>query len=131
MSDFGLLIGRLAVAPMFLLAGWNKLGWPPGAGITGLLAAKGIPLPEVAAAIAVAIEIVAPILLVLGVLTRWAAWVLALFTLGTIWIAHAWWMFPQAQQAAQLGVALKNLAVAGLLVTVAMAGSGRYALRRD
>jgi putative oxidoreductase len=131
MSDLGLLIGRLAVSPMFLLAGWNKLGWPPGAGITGLLAARGIPLPELAAAGAVAIEIIAPILLILGVLTRWAAWALALFTLGTIWIAHAWWTYPEVQQAAQLGVALKNLAVAGLLVTLAMAGSGRYALRRD
>jgi putative oxidoreductase len=131
MSDLALLIGRVAVAPMFLVAGWNKLGWPPGAGITGLLAAKGIPLPEVAAGVAVAIEIVAPILLVIGVLTRWAALVLALFTLGTIWIAHAWWTFPASQQAAQLGVALKNLAVAGLLLTLALSGSGRYALRRD
>jgi putative oxidoreductase len=131
MSDLGLLIGRLAVAPMFLVAGWGKLGWPPGAGITGLLAAKGFPLPGVVAAGVVALEIVAPILLVIGVLTRWAAAGLAVFTLSTIFVVHAWWTYPEAQQAAQLTTALKNLAVAGLLTLIVLAGSGRYALRRD
>ncbi|GIX10534.1 DoxX family protein [Elioraea sp.] len=131
MSDLGLLIGRLAVAPMFLLAGWNKLGWPPGAGITGLLAAKGFPLPGLVAAAVVALEIVAPILLIIGVLTRWAAAGLAIFTLATIFVAHAWWTYPAAQQAAQLGAAMKNLAIAGLLVPLVLAGSGRYALKRD
>lgn len=131
MSDLGLLIGRLAVAPMFLLAGWGKLGWPPGAGITGLLAAKGFPLPGVVAAGVVALEIVAPILLVIGVLTRWAAAGLAVFTLATIFVVHAWWTYPEAQQSLQQILALKNLAVAGLLVLLVLAGSGRYALRRD
>lgn len=131
MSDLGLLIGRLAVAPMFLVAGWGKLGWPPGAGITGLIAAKGFPLPGLVAAGVTALEIIAPILLILGILTRWAAAGLALFTLATIVVVHAWWTYPEAQQAAQLTTALKNLAIAGLLVLLVLTGSGRYALRRD
>lgn len=131
MSDLGLLIGRLAVAPMFLDAGWGKLGWPPGAGITGLLAAKGFPLPGLVAAGVTALEIVAPILLIVGVLTRWAATGLALFTLSTIFVVHTWWTYPEAQQSLQQVLALKNLAIAGLLVLIVLSGSGRYALKRD
>jgi putative oxidoreductase len=131
MSDLGLLIGRLLVAPMFLLAGWGKLGWPPGAGIAGMLAAKGFPMPGLLAAGVTALEIVAPILLIIGVLTRWAAAGLALFTLSTIVVVHTWWTYPEAQQGLQQIMALKNLAIAGLLILLVLTGSGRFALKRD
>ncbi|MCS6855095.1 MAG: DoxX family protein [Elioraea sp.] len=129
--DLGLLLARLAVAPMFLVAGWRKLiGWPPQ-GVIALLQREGLPYPTVLAAGTVALELLAPILLVIGVLTRWTAAALAIFTLWATWIAHRWWTFPPAEQALQSGIALKNIAVAGLLILIALAGSGRFALRRD
>lgn len=130
MSDLALLIARLAVAPMFLLAGWAKLAaWPPG--IVAVLEREGFPAPLLVAALVVALELLAPVLLVLGVFTRWAAAALAVFTLWATWIAHRWWTFAAAAQALQQQTALRNLAIAGLLIAIALSGSGRYALRRD
>lgn len=129
--DLGLLIARLAAAPMFLVAGWRKLtGWPPDQ-VIALLHREGLPYPTLLAAGTVALELLAPALLVFGVLSRWAAGALAIFTLWATWIAHRWWTFPPAEQVLQTGIALKNLAVAGLLILIALAGSGRFALRRD
>jgi len=129
--DLGLLLARLAVAPMFLIAGLGKLiGWPPQQ-VIALLQREDLPYPTVLAAGVVATELLAPTLLVLGVLTRWSALALAIFTLWATWIAHRWWTFPAAEQALQSSIALKNLAVAGLLFLLALAGSGRFALRRD
>lgn len=129
--DLGLLVARLAAAPMFLVAGWRKLiGWPPQQ-VIALLQREELPYPTLLAAGTVALELIAPVLLVLGVLTRWAASTLAVFTLWATWIAHRWWTFPPAEQVLQTGIALKNIAVAGLLTLVALAGSGRFALRRD
>ncbi len=129
--DVGLLIARLAAAPMFFVAGWRKItGWPPDQ-VIALLHREGLPYPTLLAAGTVALELLAPALLVLGVLSRWAAGALAIFTLWATWIAHRWWTFPPAEQVLQTGIALKNLAVAGLLIVIALAGSGRFALRRD
>ncbi|WP_114375345.1 DoxX family protein [Elioraea thermophila] len=129
--DLGLLVARLAVAPMFVVAGWRKLiGWPPQQ-VIRLLEREELPYPTLLAAGTVALELVAPALLVLGVLTRWAAGALAIFTVWATWIAHRWWTFPPAEQVLQTGIALKNIAVAGLLILLALAGSGRFALRRD
>jgi putative oxidoreductase len=130
MSDLGLFIARCAVAPMFLLAGWAKLAaWPPG--IIGVLQREGFPAPTLVAAGVMGLEILAPILLVLGVFTRWAAAALAIFTLWATWIAHRWWTFAEAAQTLQQQTALRNIAIAGLLVAIALSGSGRFALRRD
>lgn len=129
--DLGLLVARLAVAPMFVVAGWRKLiGWPPQQ-VIRLLEREELPYPTLLAAGTVALELVAPALLVLGVLTRWAAGALAIFTVWATWIAHRWWTFPPAEQVLQTGIALKNIAVAGLLILLALAGSGRFALRQD
>ncbi len=130
-KDLGLLIARLMVAPMFLVAGWRKLMEFPPRNVIMLLEREGLPYPMLLAAGAVALELIGTMLLVLGVLTRWMAAGLALFTLWATWIAHRWWTYPEAQQALQTSIALKNMAVAGLLLLIALAGSGRFALRRD
>jgi putative oxidoreductase len=130
MSDLGLFIARAAVAPMFLIAGWAKLSsWPPG--IIAVLQREGFPAPTLVGAGVVALEIIGPILLVIGLFTRWTAAALAIFTLWATWIAHRWWTFAEAAQALQQQTALRNIAIAGLLIAIALSGSGRYALRRD
>jgi putative oxidoreductase len=115
---------------MFLIAGWAKLSsWPPG--IIAVLQREGFPAPTLVGAGVVALEIIGPILLVIGLFTRWTAAALAIFTLWATWIAHRWWTFAEAAQALQQQTALRNIAIAGLLIAIALSGSGRYALRRD
>ena len=75
------LIGRLLLAAMFILSGFGKLGDPSGT--IGYIASAGLPLPPVAYAIALVVEIGAGILLVLGYRARWVALILAAFTLAS------------------------------------------------
>ena len=49
------LIGRVLIALLFIPAGFGKIGG--FAGTVGYIASKGVPLPEVAAAIAIAVEL--------------------------------------------------------------------------
>ena len=83
-----LLIGRLLFALMFLPAGWAKLtGF---AGSVGYTASGGIPLPEVATALALALEILGSLALIFGLFAaqlvyklKWRLEELALFFFGT------------------------------------------------
>ena len=51
-QDALVLIGRILLAWLFVPAGWGKIAG--FAGTVGYIASKGVPLPEVCAAIAIA-----------------------------------------------------------------------------
>lgn len=121
-----LLIGRLLFALMFLPAGWAKLtGF---AGSVGYTASGGIALPEVATALALAIEILGSLALIFGLGTRWAALVLAFFTLVASFFFHKYWAVPGEQVMVQQLMFFKNMAIAGGLLTLAAAGAGAWSL---
>jgi putative oxidoreductase len=65
------LVGRLLLALLFVPAGFAKIAG--FAGTVGYISSKGVPLPEVAAAIAIVVELGLGILLAVGFQTRWAA----------------------------------------------------------
>ena len=87
------LIGRILLAWLFIPAGWSKLG-AGFAGTVGDIASKGLPMPEVLAVAALVVEIGAGIALLIGFQTRWAALLLALFTLGAAVFFHNYWGVP-------------------------------------
>lgn len=66
------LLGRLLLAYVFIPAGIGKLG-AGFAGTVGYIASKGLPMPEVLAALAIVVEIGAGIALLIGFKTRWSA----------------------------------------------------------
>lgn len=127
MHDFGLLVGRLIMAPLFLIAGWNKLTHIPRT--AGHFAGLGIPYPDIATYLAIAVEIGLPVLIVLGLYTRSAAFGLFVFVLAATYFAHPFWAQDGAAAAASQGVALKNLALAGGLLVLSIMGGGRLAMR--
>lgn len=126
------LIGRILIALLFVPSGWGKLvGF---AGTVGYIASKGVPLPEVCAAIAVAAELGLCLLLLVGWQARWAALGLALFTVVITFIFHNFWAVPEAQMAAQRMNFFKNMAISGGLFAFAAFGAGGWSLdgrRRD
>ena len=71
------LMGRILMASLFVPFGFAKIAG--FAGTVGYIAAKGLPLPEVCAAIAIAAELGLGLLLLVGWQTRWAALGLAVF----------------------------------------------------
>jgi putative oxidoreductase len=125
------LIGRVLLAWLFIPAGWGKIAG--FAGVTGYIASKGIPLPEVAAAIAIAAELGLGLLVLVGWQTRWAALGLAVFVAVITPIFHNYWAMPEAQVMMQQQAFNKNLAVVGGLLALAAFGAGRFSLdgRRD
>jgi len=125
------LVGRLLLALLFLPAGIGKItGY---AGTVGYIASKGLPLPEVGAAIAIAVEVLGGLALIFGFGTRFAALVLALFTLAASVFFHNFWALPADQQMVQQLMFIKNIAVVGGLFTLAAWGAapGRLDARRS
>ena len=125
--DLVLLIGRIALVVLFPISGYFKImGWP---GIVGLLTQQGAPLPYLGGVLAILAETICPLLIVLGLWTRWAAFGLILYTLGTSVIAHRFWEFAGPAQMAQVFSFFKNLSMVGGFLILAWIGPGRYAVQ--
>lgn len=120
------LLARLLMVALFLPAGINKIGGFEGT--AGYIASVGLPFPSLGAAIAVVVEIVAPLLLLVGLQTRWAALVLAVFTLAASVFFHNFWAMPAEQQFMQQLMFMKNIGVVGGLLAIAAFGAGAFSL---
>ncbi len=120
------LLARLLLAALFLPAGISKISG--FAGTAGYIGSVGLPLPEVGAAIAIAVEVLGGIALIVGFGTRWAALALAVFTLVASFFFHAYWALPAEQQMMQQLMFMKNIGVVGGLLALAAFGAGAFSL---
>ncbi|MGZ5270878.1 MAG: DoxX family protein [Ramlibacter sp.] len=120
------LIGRVLIVLLYIPSGWGKLvGF---SGTVGYIASKGVPLPEVCAAIAVAAELGLGLLILVGWQTRWAALGLAIFTAVITPIFHNYWAAPEAMVMMQKLNFWKNLSIVGGLLMVFASGAGAYSV---
>jgi putative oxidoreductase len=125
-QDLMALIGRVLLAYVFVPSGWSKLvGF---AGTAGYIASKGIPFPEICAAIAIAAELGLGLALLIGFQTRWAALGLAIFVAVITPIFHAYWAVPEAQVMMQRISFNKNLGIIGGLLAFAAFCAGCLSL---
>ena len=116
------LIGRIFISALFLISAYNKvfnlegsMGWMEGFGIPGFLIFP-----------AIAVEIVLPILVIVGYQARLAAGVLAIFCLITAFLFH----FDFADQS-QLISFLKNIGLAGGFLFIVANGTKDWAVDRE
>ena len=123
------LLGRILLALMFLIAGIGKIG-AGFAGTVGYIGSVGLPMPQVLAVGAIIVEIVGAVALIVGWKTRWAALALALFTVAAALLFYNYWAMPANQQMMQQIIFMKNLAVAGGLLMLAIAGPGAWSIDR-
>ncbi|WP_373454500.1 DoxX family protein [Bordetella genomosp. 9] len=119
----GALISRVLLAALFLIAGIGKLAAP--AGTIAYITAAGLPLPTIAYAVALLVELGGGVLLIVGYRTRLVAAVMAVFTVVTALAFHSAW--GDANQQVNF---LKNLAIAGGLLQLVLNGAGAYSLDR-
>ncbi len=120
------LLARLLLAALFLPAGISKISG--FAGTAGYIGSVGLPMPELGAAIAIAVEVLGGIALIVGFGTRWAALALAVFTLVASIFFHAYWALPAEQQMLQQLMFMKNIGVVGGLLALAAFGAGAFSL---
>jgi putative oxidoreductase len=115
----GLAIGRVLLAALFILEGWNKVrGYQAAAGYM-----DGYGVPSVLLPAAIALELGAGLMLVVGWHTRLAAIALAGFCVAAAVLFH-----NQFLDRGQLIQFEKDLALAGGLIVLAVAGAGRWSL---
>lgn len=120
------LVGRILMAWLFVPAGFSKIAGYSGA--VGYASSVGMPLPEIAVGVGLAIELIGGLMLLLGWMTRPAAAVLALFSLVASFFFHAYWSLPADQAMMQQLLFTKNMAVIGGLLAFVAFGAGRLSM---
>jgi putative oxidoreductase len=125
-NDTFLLIGRLLIAALFLTSGIPKALQGYGGAFAQYLAKLGIPYAEIVGVVAVAIEVIVPILLILGLWPRISAFLLIAFVIVATALAHRFWEYPGDQ--GQLNSFLKNIAIIGGLLYYYVSGPGAFSL---
>jgi putative oxidoreductase len=114
-------LGRLLIAILFLPAGYGKL--MAFTDTVGYAASAGMPVPQVAIALAIIVEVVGGILLLIGYQTRWVAAVMALFSVATALVFHS--NFEDTDMKIHF---MKNIAIAGGLLQIVYFGAGPFSV---
>jgi len=123
-KTYGPFAGRILLAIIFVVSGFGKItGFE---NTVGYIASKGLPLPQLAAAGAILIELGCGILLVVGWQARWAATAIFLFLIPTTLIFHNYWAADAAQQGMQQIQFMKNLSIMGGMLYVMAFGAGPF-----
>lgn len=120
------LVGRILIALLFIPAGFGKISG--FAGTVGYATSVGMPMPTVAVAVGLLIELLGGLALLFGFGARIAALALAVFTLSASFFFHAYWALPADQQMMQQLLFFKNVAVTGGLLAFAAFGAGAWSV---
>ncbi|MEO8530354.1 MAG: DoxX family protein [Deltaproteobacteria bacterium] len=118
-----LLLGRVLIALIFVLSGIGKVF--DFAGTAGYIASVGLPLASVGVVVAIVVELIGGLMLLAGYKTRLVALVVAAFTIVAAILFH-----NNLADQMQMIMFLKNLAIAGGLLFVAVFGPGRLSVDR-
>ena len=128
LADSSLLLARFLLVLLFLIFGWQKLtGF---SGTVAYMSQSGLPLPMLAAVIAVIMELFTGLALLFGLLTRPLAIALLVYTFATAIIGHPYWtMTGMAQFMAEINF-YKNISIMGGLLALFVTGAGKYSIDR-
>lgn len=119
-TNLSMLSARVMLAAVFIMAGFSKIG-AGYAGTQAYMASVGLPgllLPAV-----IALEILGGIAILIGFQTRFAALLLAAFTLLAAALFHS-----DFSQQMQLILFMKNIGLSGGFLLLAAQGPGDWAL---
>ncbi len=128
-KDWAALLGRILLALMFVISGYGKVtGFDATVSYIG---SKGLPMPQVLAAVALLIEIGGGLAIIIGWKTRWAALAFIVFLIVISPIFHNFWAAPAEQMMNQQINFMKNMTILGGMLLLFAFGPGRYSVDRS
>jgi putative oxidoreductase len=125
-NDELILAARLLLATLFLIFGWRKLR--DFSGTIDQMVQLGVPVPLLAAAVALFMELPIAFAVAVGAFTRLSAALMALYALGTAFIGHRYWTVKGADYVDNLDGFYKDLSIAGGFLLLCVAGAGKYSI---
>jgi putative oxidoreductase len=118
------LSGRILISVIFLISGVFKVA--AYSQMVGYATAVRLPAPGVAIALAAVVELAGGLAVLAGFKTRILAWVLFLYLIPVTFFFHNFWAVQGAAQQTQMVNFLKNAAIMGGLLVLAVNSAGGY-----
>jgi putative oxidoreductase len=125
-DDAMILVARLLLAALFLIFGWRKLR--DYSGTVSQIVALGAPVPALAAAVAIFMELPVAFAIAIGAFARPAALLLVLYLLGTAFVGHRYWTKTGADQVDSIDGFYKDLSIMGGFLLLYITGPGKYSI---
>src|ERR1700739_5035162 len=110
-SDGVILAARLFLAALFLIFGWRKLR--DYSGTVSQMVRDGLPMPVLAAAVAIFMELPVALAVAVGAFTRPSAVLFVFYTLATSLVEHRYWTVTGANKVESMENFYKNLRIMG------------------
>jgi putative oxidoreductase len=125
-NDALIFCARLLLSTLFLIFGWRKLR--DFSGTVSQIVQLGAPMPALAVALAIFMELPVALAVAVGALVRPAATLLVLYTLGTALIGHPYWRIKGADKIASMDGFFKDLCIIGGFLLLYITGAGKYSM---
>ena len=125
-DDAIILVARAFLAALFLIFGWRKLR--DFSGTVSQMVGDHVPMPVLAAGVAIFMELPVAFAVAVGAFTRVSAALFFFYTLGTSLVEHRYWTKSRADQLTSMEEFYKNLSIMGGFSLLYVTGPGRYSI---
>ena len=125
-NDELILAARLLLATLFLIFGWRKVR--DYSGTVAQMVGLGLPTPVLATLASIFMELPVAFAVAIGLFTRPAAALMALYSLGTALIGHRYWTVKGADYVDSLEGFYKDLSIMGGFLLLYITGAGQYSI---
>jgi putative oxidoreductase len=120
-NNLSLLLARIFLAVLFLVSGLGILAAPSG--FAGYMGAIGLPFPALVAWLVIALKVLGSLAILVGFQTRYAAYAIAAFAIGSAFLGHM-----DFSDQMEMTAFMKNFAIAGGFLALSVAGPGAWSL---
>ena len=125
LNRYGPLTARILLSLLFIISGFGKI--MAFNGTVQFMQSVGIPLTSFALIMVIIIEIGGGLSILLGLKTKWTAWILIGYTIIATLIFHV----PYLSDQNQMVNLLKNLGIIGGFILLAIHGPGPFSLDKN
>ena len=125
-NDVLILAARVLLSTLFLIFGFRKL--KDYSGTVSQIVQLGGPMPRLAAAVAIFMELPVAFAIAVGAFVRPSALLLFFYTLGTAIMGHRYWTMTGADQVDGMDGFYKNLSIMGGFLLLFVSGAGKYSI---